>query len=71
LTSIAVPVPKIIAAPIPCSTRESMSMAADGEAKASSEDVVKKNRPAKKIFFIPKISASFPRGTMKTAEESR
>jgi len=27
--------------------------------------------PRKKIFFLPLISASFPRGTRKTAEERR
>ena len=53
LTKMAVPVPKIMALPMPCRTLEPMRIVEEGAKKATRDDAVNMKRPMKKTFFMP------------------
>ena len=53
LTKMAVPVPKIMALPMPCKIREPIRIEEVGAKKAIRDDAVNMKRPMKKTFFMP------------------
>ena len=53
LTKMAVPVPKIMALPMPCSTLDPIRIEELVAKKATRDDVVNMKRPMKKTFFMP------------------
>jgi len=68
---MAMPVPNTMALPMPCAARRLISKAPEGERAQRIELAAIIMLPRKNICFLPLISASLPRGTRKTAEESR
>ena len=60
-----------MALPIPCMPLNMISMAPWGDRAQKMELAAIMIFPMRKIFFRPFISASFPRGTRKTAEVRR
>ena len=60
-----------MALPMPCIALSKMSILPDSDRAQRMELTAMIMFPIKKIFFLPLISASFPRGTRKTAEERR
>jgi hypothetical protein len=69
--TIAIPVPKIMADPIPCSKRAVMSIGPDTEIPHASEAMATMIFPIIKMRLRPIISAIFPAGTNVTADESK
>ena len=67
---IAIPVPNTMALPRPWTARSEMSTAPDGDSAQRMELVAIIMLPIKNILFLPLISASLPRGTRNTADES-
>ena len=68
---MATPVPKTMALPMPCIARNRISMEPETESAHVREVSTMITFPVKKTRFLPQISASFPKGTRNTAEESR
>jgi len=60
-----------MALPKPSTAREAISMKIELDMLQRSDDTTIIDRPATKIFFLPKISAIRPKGTTKMAAESR
>jgi len=60
-----------MALPMPCNARNKISKVPEGESAHRMELTAIMILPIKKIFFLPLISASLPRGTRKTADERR
>ena len=63
-------VPKIMAPDIPWIILKAIIDVMSRANTIRSADTVNNARPAVKIFFLPAISASRPKGTRKTADES-
>jgi hypothetical protein len=68
---IAIEVPKIIALPSPCMARAMIRNVPEFARQQRSVARVKIDAPCIKIFFLPKMSASLPKGTRKTVVERR
>ncbi len=68
---MAMEVPKIMALPRPSTTREAISICTLLEILHRSDDTTMIDSPSTNIFFLPNISAMRPKGTTKTAAESR
>jgi len=68
---MAMPVPKIMALPTPSITREAISISSVVDMLQKKEDTTMIRRPETNIFFLPRMSAMRPKGTTKTAAESR
>jgi len=60
-------VPKIIAPPAPCRILKSISRVIEVEAEDRREEVAKMSILLMKIFFLPWMSATFPKGKRSIA----
>jgi hypothetical protein len=68
---MAVPVAATIVLPIPCPTRDTISISQFTDIPAMAVATVNTMTPSKKIRFRPVISANFPEGRRNTAADSR
>ena len=68
---MAIPVANVMALPKPCKTRNTINMVPLADSAQPNEDSAIMMLPYKKIFLRPSISAAFPKGTRKTADDSK
>jgi hypothetical protein len=71
VVSNATEVPVIMAPPIPCKTRQEISIVAEFASPQRKDESVKMTMPQAKIFLLPYISAILPKGTRRAAEHRR
>ena len=69
--SNAIDVPKTIALPIPWTTLEVIKNQEEGATAQSTVPNANTHIPRRNVLFLPRISASFPKGTRNTAAASR
>lgn len=69
--SKAMAVEKIIALPIPCTTRNPMSQGADEAKPAPKDETTRMERPMVRIFGVPTMSEILPIGTRNAAAAKR
>jgi len=68
---MAIPVPNIIALPIPCRIRKEINKTAECEIATRRDETVKVIMPYVKIRFRPYMSAILPKGRRNIAEARR